>query len=264
MSEKQAPDRLITRSYWPVHLISYLLILVVAFRRVSEMDGILGISMALTLLGLFTLLYASEPRLSKRFKSYPLLYFTIQIALVQLFSIIQEYIDAWAMLYIVLGFQVAARCSRREALVWGSLFVASTLITLSVEYGLISGLGRALAYIVIGVFLVSFNIQYAQHEDALADSQLLLAELQQAHQKLQEYAAQAETLATVQERNRMIQELYDSVGQKIFAIQLAAESARLVLDKDPPRAAGQIEDLQTQTQSALGQLRQLIGQWRPG
>ena len=60
----------------------------------------------------------------------------------------------------------------------------------------------------------------------------LVAELQEAHQKLAEYAAQADKLAALQERNRMIQELYDSVGQKIFAIQLAAETSRLMLEKD--------------------------------
>ena len=176
----------------------------------------------------------------------------------------QEYQDTWALLYIVLGFQVAVRCSRKEAMVWFGLFVTSLLVTLSVEFGLISGLGRALAYIVIGVLLISYDIQYAQHEDALAESQMLVAELQEAHQKLAEYAAQAEKLAAMQERNRMIQELYDSVGQKIFAIQLAAETTRLMLEKDPPRAAEQIDDLQVQTQSALGQMRQLIEQWRPG
>ena len=135
---------------------------------------------------------------------------------------------------------------------------------MSVEFGLISGFGRALAYITIGVLLISYGIQYAQHEDALAESQVLLAELQEAHEKLKDYAAQAQALAAAQERSRMIQELYDSVGQKVFAIQLAAEATRLLLEKDPRRAAGQIDDLQEQTQSALGQMRQLIGQWRPG
>jgi signal transduction histidine kinase len=132
------------------------------------------------------------------------------------------------------------------------------------EFGFVSGFGRALAYIVISLFIISYDIQYSQHQDALADSQVLLAELQEAHGKLQDYAAQAEALAAAPERSRMIQELYDSVGQKVFAIQLAAEATRLMLAKDPQRAAGQIDDLQAQTQSALGQMRQLIGQWRPG
>jgi signal transduction histidine kinase len=137
------------------------------------------------------------------------------------------------------------------------------LCWLSFEFSLISGPGRALAYIVIGVLLISYDVQYARHEDTLAESRLLLAELQEAHQKLAEYTAQSEKLAAMQERNRIIQELYDSVGQKIFAIQLAAEGTRLMLVKDPLRTDQQIQDLQAQTQSTLAQMRQLIEQWRP-
>ncbi len=264
MSDKLAKDRFTTRSHKLVSLISYVLIAVVAFRRVSELDGLPITLLALGLIGIYTALYATEAQLTRRFKSYPRLYFVLQMALVQTLGVFRDYIDAWAILYIVLGFQVALRCSRREALLWGGLFVTSALVTMSVEFGPISGIGRALAYTVIGIFIVSYDIQVSQHEDALAESQVLLAELQEAHEKLQDYAAQADKLAAAQERNRMIQELYDSVGQKVFAIQLAAEATRLMLEKDPPRAAEQIEDLQVQTQSALGQMRQLIGQWRPG
>jgi signal transduction histidine kinase len=137
------------------------------------------------------------------------------------------------------------------------------VITLCLEFGVISGLGRALAYGVIGVLLISYDIQYAQHEDTLLESQVLLNELQEAHEKLKVHATQAQELAVVQQRNLMVRELYDSVGQKVFALQLATETTRLLLEKDPQRASAQIDDLQSQTQSALGQMRQLIEQWRP-
>ncbi len=264
MNKQPAPDRLTTRSPRLVFVASFLLIVVVALRRQNDLAGSFSIVFMLALLGLFTVLFASEPILSRRVKRYDLIYFSVQLIMVQILGMFRDYQDTWALLYIALGFQVAARCSRREAAVWFSLFAASLLVTLSAEFGLISGPGRALAYSVIGVILISYDVQYAQHEDALAESQMLVAELREAHQKLTEYAAQAEKLAAMQERNRMIQELYDSVGQKIFAIQLAAEATRLMLQKDPRRAAEQMDDLQAQAQSALGQMRQLIGQWRPG
>ena len=264
MNNRKIPDRLVSHSHRIVHLIGYLLIVVVILRRRYDLAGGFTLVSAMFLLGLFVLLYASEPLLSPRIKSYQWIYFTAQMIIVQSLGVFQKYQDTWAVLYIVLGFQVAVRCSRKEALLWFSLFVASLLVSLSAEFGLISGPGRALAYIVIGVLLISYDIQYARHEDSLAQSQLLLAELQEAHQKLEVFAAQAEKLAAMQERNRMIQELYDSVGQKIFAIQLAAETTRLLLEKDPRRASEQIENLQVQTQSALSQMRQLISQWRPG
>ena len=273
MNNRAAPDRLTTHTHRLIILASYLLINVVALRRRYDLAGGFNLGLLIFLLGAFTVLFSSEiilfPRILSpgmkpwRLKWYQRIYFALQMVIVQILGVFPEYQDTWALLYIVLGFQVAARCSRKEALVWFSLFATSSLVTMCAEFGLISGPGRAFAYGIIGVLLISYDIQYAQHEDALAESQMLVAELQEAHNRLVEYAAQAEKLAAMQERNRMIQELYDSVGQKIFAIQLAAEATRLMLEKDPPRVAGQIEDLQVQTQSALGQMRQLIDQWRP-
>jgi len=264
MNSRTASDHLTTHSHRLVILISYLMIIAFGLRRRYDLVGGFTIELLLILLGLFTALYASEKLLTPKIKAYPRIYFALQLIIVQILGVFQEYQDTWALLYIVLGFQVGLLCSRKEALVWFGLFIASLLVTLSVEFGLVSGIGRAMAYTVIGVLFISYDIQYAQHEDALAESQMLVAELQEANQKLAEYSAQAEKLAAAQERNRMIQELYDSVGQKIFAIQLAAEATRLMLEKDPGRATEQIEDLQGQTQSALGQMRQLIEQWRPG
>jgi signal transduction histidine kinase len=81
---------------------------------------------------------------------------------------------------------------------------------------------------------------------------------------LEIYAAQAEELAAEQERSRLMHALHDSVGQMIFSINLTAESARLVLEKDPERLPAQLERLQELTSGALSQMRTLIGQWRPG
>ena len=264
MNNRLASDRLITHSHRLVNLISYLLIFVVALRRRYDLTGGFTLGLLLFLLAMFTLLFASEPLLSSRIRSYQRIYFALQMIIILSIGVFQEYQDTWAFLFIVLGFQVATRCSRQEAIIWYSLFSASLLVVLSIEFGLVSGAGRALAYGMIGVLLISYDIQYAQHEDALAESQMLLAEQQEAHHKLANYAALAEKLAAMRQRSHMIQELYDSVGQKIFAIQLAVETTRLMLEKDPQRAEEQIKDLQGQTQSALSQMRQLIDQWHLG
>lgn len=264
MNTRAAQDRLSTHSHRLVHVICYLLIIAFALRRRYDLADGFSIGLVYSLLGFFIVLYASEPIISRKISSYPRFYFAVQTIIVQSLGLFRDSQDTWALLYIVLGFQVARCCSRKEARSWFILFATLLLLTLTAEFGVISGPGRAMAYTVIGVLLISYDVQYSQHEDTLAESHMLLAELQEAHQKLAEYAVQAEKLASMQERNRMIQELYDSVGQKIFAIQLAAETTRLMLEKDQPRAVKQIDDLQIQTQSALSQMRQLIGQWHPG
>ena len=264
MMDKSSPDRLTTHAHRLVIVISLLMILAVFLRRRNDLAGSIQTNQVYFLMGLFTVLFATETFVSHRWRGYHRLYLAIQLGIVLLLGTFQEYQDTWAELLIVLGFQAAGRCPRREAYFWFGFFTASLVAALSIEFGLVSGLGRAAAYTVLGVLFISYDIQYARHEDALAESQILLEELRQAHRKLAEYAGQVEALAAAHEHDRMVRELYDSVGQKIFAIQLATESARLILKKDPARAAACIDDLQLQTQSTLGQMRQLIGQWRPG
>lgn len=264
MKDRATFHRLTPRSHRLVHWFGYLLIIAVVLRRRYDLEAGFTFGLALVLLGLVLLLYATESLISKKVRFYSPLYFTLQLILIQAIGLFQSYQDTWALLYIAVGFQVAVRCSRKEAWFWFGLFMISLLVTLCLEFGWVSGPGRALAYILIGVLIISYDNQVAQHEGALEESQLLLAELQEAHQKLADFAAQAEKLAAMQERDRMVQELYDSVGQKVFAIQLAAETTRLLLENNPKRAAVQIADLQEQTHSALAQMRQLIGQWRPG
>ena len=264
MSRAAASDRITTREHRAVKLLCGLVIFAAALRRIDELNEAFSIGLAIVLLGLFAVLFACEAALSRRYAGYPRIYFAVQFLLVQMLGLFESYQDTWTLLYVVLGIQAAYRCPRREGLAWAALFAGSSVITLSAEFGVLSGLGRASAFIVIGLMIVLVDSQYAQREDANEESRVLLEELRVAHQKLAEDAARAEELAAARERERILRELHDSVGQKIFAIQLAAESTLLLLDKDPARAANTIGVLQEQTQTALDQMRQLIEEWKPG
>jgi signal transduction histidine kinase len=87
--------------------------------------------------------------------------------------------------------------------------------------------------------------------------------LQQRLKELQEYATQAEELAAVQERNRLARELHDSLTQTIFSMTLTAETARILLERDPSQSAPHLTLLQELAQSALSEMRALIQQLRP-
>ena len=120
-----------------------------------------------------------------------------------------------------------------------------------------------LLYIAVCAFVGSYDFLYFWTQADLGRSSQLLADLRSAHQKLQEYAAQAEELAAARERNRLARELHDSVSQAIFSITLISQSARLLLEREPARVPDQIDRLQTMTENALAQLRSLIAQLRP-
>jgi signal transduction histidine kinase len=129
--------------------------------------------------------------------------------------------------------------------------------------GWLAGLALVLTYLAAFTFLASYDFLFLRTQADQAHSQRLLADLQLAHRKLQEYAAQAQELAAARERNRLARELHDSVSQAIFSITLTSQAARLLLDREPARVPEQLDHLQAMTGAALGQLRSLIAQLRP-
>lgn len=67
----------------------------------------------------------------------------------------------------------------------------------------------------------------------------------------------------LEERNRLARELHDSVTQQLFSMTLTSQAARAHLEKNPQRAAAQLERLQETASAALTEMRALIFQLRP-
>jgi signal transduction histidine kinase len=236
----------------------------VSFRKLIFLAGQPEFIPAAILLGAFTLLYLSEPALTRRYCRYYSVYLLLQMIIVEALGLLQPYEDTWGLLYIILGIQLHYLPTIRQAATWAAVFTTALLVTMIATLGLLPGLGFSLLTIALAVFLFSYDMLYDQAEAAKQESQKLLDELQAAHNRLKEYAAQAEELAAAQEHDRLINELHDSVSQMIFSISLTTESTRLLLAKDPARVPEALAHLQELTGRALAQMRALISQWRPG
>jgi signal transduction histidine kinase len=256
---KGAPKRyLFIRS-----LISYLFFMAAAARKLIQLEGLPDFSKAVILLTLVLILYTTQPILIRRFRVYRSVYFTLQTALILYYGILQPYEDTWGLLVLIIALQIVECYSGRPAIYWGGALFALMTITMLLTHGLLQGLGYALTYLAAAMIFISFDTIYLRAEKAKAESQRLLSELQQAHQRLKASASQVEVLAAANERNRLTHELHDSVGQIIFSINLTAQTARILVDKDPSRLSGQLDLLQELTGQALSQMRTLISQWRP-
>jgi signal transduction histidine kinase len=109
----------------------------------------------------------------------------------------------------------------------------------------------------------SYAHQVQKAERAHRHNQLLLDDLHVANQQLQDYATQVEGLAAEQERGRLARELHDSVTQTVFSMNLTVQSARLLLAKDPERAAAQLLRLEELATSAMAEIQTLVSQLRP-
>ena len=247
--------------YQGSYLIGLIIIGVVALRDILFYQS--NPFTVILLLAIYGLLYVFEPWLSSYINWHKFLYFPVQTAVVIALTNLRPFTDISSLLYVPLCIQVMRAFSRRSALIWIIIYVVLLAVTLILGMGWQEGLALILLYLAVCTFLISYDFLYSRTQADQAESQRLLADLQSAHRKLQEYAAQAEELAAARERNRLARELHDSVSQAIFSITLTSQSARLLLDREPARVPEQIDRLQTMTEDALSQLRALIAQLRP-
>ena len=191
------------------------------------------------------------------------LYFIIQSALVlYLLSLWPEF-DFIIVLFLLLSYQVSLSFVGRMCWVWIVSLVCLTGGSLIFYMGFVRGLSLSLTTMAAEIVIPAFLIVNQEIENARAESQILIRELEITHQQLELYAGQVEELAAIQERNRLARELHDTVSQLIFSISLTTRSAQLLLERDPARVEEQLIRLQEMSTDALSQLRSFIKQLRP-
>ncbi|MCI0398654.1 MAG: PAS domain-containing sensor histidine kinase [Chloroflexi bacterium] len=74
---------------------------------------------------------------------------------------------------------------------------------------------------------------------------------------------QAQTLATLQERQRLAQNLHDAVNQSLFSAGLIAEVLPRLWEQNPAEGRRSLEDLRRLTRGALAEMRGLLAELRP-
>jgi signal transduction histidine kinase len=245
------------------YLIGFMMIAVVALRAILFYQGQSSLLVVLVLIVLYAILYSLEPWLTRYIPRHQIFYFPLQTALVIVLSNLRPFLDFHTILYFPLCIQAFRIFSRRAAIQWTMIFAILLGITLLSNMDLFEGLALFLLNAATGVFLISSDFLYLRMQSEQRQSQRLLEDLQSAHQKLQEQAAQMEELAAARERNRLARELHDSVSQVIFSITLTSRATRILLERDPTRVPTQIEHLKGMTSNALNQLRSLIAELRP-
>ncbi len=74
---------------------------------------------------------------------------------------------------------------------------------------------------------------------------------------------QAQTLAALQERQRLAQNLHDAVNQSLFSAGIIAEVLPRLWERDPEDARRSLEDLRRLTRGALAEMRAMLAELRP-
>lgn len=87
-------------------------------------------------------------------------------------------------------------------------------------------------------------------------------QLGESNQRLAEYAAQVEELATVSERNRLAREIHDNLGHYLTAVNMQIEAALAVMQSDPARAHQSMTKAQSLTKDGLAEIRRSVAALR--
>ncbi len=251
------------RGYQAGYLLGLIVVIVVALRAILFYQGQPNLVPVLVLLVGFGLLYVSEPWLSPRMRGYKLLYFPVQTVLLSVLCFLPPFLDMKTVLVVPLLIQAFRTFSGRILIFLTAFYILLVSAVILPNLGLLEGMAFILLGVAVSAFFISYDFLYSRTQADEIESERLLADLQAAHRKLQEYAAQAEELAAVRERNRLARELHDSVSQAIFSITLTSQSVRLLLEREPARVPEVLERLQAMTGDALSQLRSLIAELRP-
>ncbi len=116
---------------------------------------------------------------------------------------------------------------------------------------------------VIGAFYVTEK----RHAPSFDESDPELIELLAAHAAIAITNAQLyernRELSVLSERDRLALELHDVVSQKLFSLNLSADAAATLLDRDPVAARAQLARVRDLSREVLGELRSLILGLRP-
>ncbi len=111
----------------------------------------------------------------------------------------------------------------------------------------------------IGVAHLHANA-FSTHQANLALTMANQAAIALVNMRLYE---QAQTLATVQERQRLAQNLHDAVNQSLFSAGLIAEVLPRLWEKNPAEGRKSLGDLRRLTRGALAEMRGLLAELQP-
>lgn len=192
------------------------------------------------------------------------MYLAVQTTLIIGGMLLYYELDFFAILFMPLGGQAMFILPRKKAITWIAIFAIAIIIGQLTQFEFPNGLPFTFLYLAGLFFVASFSTTMLRTNEARIQSDRLLDELKQTHDQLQDYAGQAEELATAKERNRLARELHDSVAQTLYGLTLQAEAANRKLKAgQTDEVAEYLLEIRDSAQQTLQETRLLIFELRP-
>ena len=224
----------------------------------------LGLLTLYGLLLLLTIWLADAPGVPRIPGAWRLIYLLAQTAIVAALQSMPPRLEVLALLFVPLSLQAVIYYGRPLGFAWIVLFIAALTPAVVGKFDS-TFVGLVMAAVYGGAcLLMGYNADLISRADTgRRANERLIRELQTAHRELQDYAAQLEAFTASQTRRRLARELHDSAGQTIFGMNLASQTAAVLLQRDPARVPDQLDRLQALALSALREIQALTDQLRP-
>jgi signal transduction histidine kinase len=152
--------------------------------------------------------------------------------------------------------------SLRYTFIWIAVFTAFTAWHLYQDEGWAGLFGDAGLYFGGFLFFGFITNALSAARQAQAENERLLVEVQAINAQLVEYARQVETLAALEERNRLAREVHDTLGHRLTSSAVQLEAAQRLVPSNPEKAAELIGVVRAEVREALQELRQTVGRLR--
>lgn len=170
--------------------------------------------------------------------------------------------ESFSALSPIVAMLAAMRLSRFWWVLW-ALALSAVNIASEVGYGgypfgFFDGLVQASIILAFATFAFSLN----RAQRARAETQAVLADLRQAHERLQEYADQIQDLVIAEERGRISRDLHDTLGHRLTVSIVQLEGAGRLVPDQPQRASQMIETVREQLVEGLQDVRSTVSKLR--
>ena len=137
-----------------------------------------------------------------------------------------------------------------------AVVVAAVIPLVHLGMDWVAGLREGLGTLAVTTFTVVVTELFVRERRARAA-------LAAVNDLLRGYAAQAEQLATIQERNRVARDIHDGLGHHLTVVQMLLQAARAVIHTaDAERLDGMLAKAQDQSKQALAEVRRSVAALR--
>jgi signal transduction histidine kinase len=243
-------------SYLPA-VLGYVSVVVVGLHDLSSPQERLWAAFLLAGFGLSYFILENYPPL----KRWNFFLEAFQAAMVTGLLIIQPGWSVFPILFFLMSAHVVFEYKIRTGLIWVTVYTFLTGLVFLLLQGL-QGLVQLLPF-AGGYFFFAVSGWYrVQAENERSQAQMLLVELQQAHQQLKQYTTQLEEFTIAQERNRIAREMHDTLGHRLTIASVQLEGAQRLIFTDPERVDKILSTVREQVKEGLGELRRTVAMLR--